>query len=72
MGPSMISSENGLLRGAVLLNVRGRDVGGFVDEAMAVVAKNVHMPSGYYLQWSGQYENQVRAKKRLELVITMV
>ncbi len=72
MGPSMISSENGLLRGAVLLNVRGRDVGGFVDEAKAAVAKNVQMPSGYYVQWSGQYENQVRAKKRLELVIPMV
>jgi copper/silver efflux system protein len=72
MGPSMISSENGLLRGAVLLNVRGRDVGGFVGEAKQLVAKQIKMPAGYYVQWSGQYENQIRAKKRLELVIPVV
>jgi Cu(I)/Ag(I) efflux system membrane protein CusA/SilA len=72
MGPSMISSENGLLRGAVLLNVRGRDVGGFVDEAKRTVAQQVKMPSGYYVEWSGQYENQISARKRLELVIPIV
>jgi Cu(I)/Ag(I) efflux system membrane protein CusA/SilA len=72
MGPSMISSENGLLRGTVLLNVRGRDVGGFVDEARRVVAQRVTMPPGYYVQWSGQYENQISARKRLELVIPVV
>ena len=72
MGPSMISSENGLVRGSVLLNVRGRDVGGFVDEAKVVVARNVKMPPGYYIAWSGQYENEIRAKKRLELVIPAV
>ncbi|HEX9119280.1 MAG TPA: efflux RND transporter permease subunit [Terriglobales bacterium] len=72
MGPSMISSENGLLRGTVLLNVRGRDVGGFVDEAKRVVKQNVAMPAGYYVEWSGQFENQIRAKRRLELVIPVV
>ena len=72
MGPSMISSENGLLRGTVLMNVRGRDVGGFVDEAKRVVKQNVAMPAGYYVEWSGQYENQIRAKRRLELVIPVV
>ena len=72
MGPSMISSENGLLRGTVLLNVRGRDVGGFVDEAKRVVARQVKMPLGYYVEWSGQYENQIRAKRRLEIVIPIV
>ncbi len=72
MGPSMISSENGLLRGTVLLNVRGRDVGGFVNEAKAEVARQVQMPPGYYLDWSGQFENQIRAKRRLEIVIPMV
>jgi Cu(I)/Ag(I) efflux system membrane protein CusA/SilA len=72
MGPSMISSENGLLRGSVLLNVRGRDVGGFVDEAKRVVKDKVQMPPGYYIEWSGQFENQIRAKKRLELVIPAV
>jgi Cu(I)/Ag(I) efflux system membrane protein CusA/SilA len=72
MGPSMISSENGLLRGTVLMNVRGRDVGGFVEEASRAVANNVAMPQGYYVQWSGQFENQISAKKRLELVIPAV
>ena len=72
MGPSMISSENGLLRGTVLMNVRGRDVGGFVDEAKGKVTRNIKLPSGYYIEWSGQYENQVRAKRRLEIVIPVV
>jgi Cu(I)/Ag(I) efflux system membrane protein CusA/SilA len=72
LGPSMISSENGLLRGSVLLNVRGRDVGGFVDQAQQAVAQNVKMPPGYYVEWSGQYENQISARKRLELVIPIV
>jgi Cu(I)/Ag(I) efflux system membrane protein CusA/SilA len=72
LGPSMISSENGLLRGSVLLNVRGRDVGGLVDQAQRAVAQNVKMPPGYYVEWSGQYENQISARKRLELVIPIV
>ncbi len=72
MGPSMISSENGLLRGTVLMNVRGRDVGGFVDEAQRTVAQQVKMPQGYYVAWSGQYENQISARKRLEMVIPVV
>jgi Cu(I)/Ag(I) efflux system membrane protein CusA/SilA len=72
MGPSMITSENGLLRGTVLMNVRGRDVGGFFTEAKRVVAEQVAMPPGYYLEWSGQYENQIRAKERLQIVIPIV
>ena len=71
-GPTMISSENGLLRGTVLLNVRGRDVGGFVDEAKQAVARQVQMPAGYYVQWSGQYENQQRARDRLAVVVPVV
>ena len=72
MGPSMISSENGLLRGSVLMNVRGRDVGSFVAEAQRVVARQVKLPSGYYIEWSGQYENQLSARRRLMLVIPAV
>jgi Cu(I)/Ag(I) efflux system membrane protein CusA/SilA len=68
-GPSMISSENGLLRERVFLDVRGRDVGSFVDEAKRTVEQKVALPAGYYLQWSGQYENQVRARNRLLLVV---
>jgi Cu(I)/Ag(I) efflux system membrane protein CusA/SilA len=72
MGPSMISSENGLLRGTVLMNVRDRDVGGFVEEAKRVVAGRVAMPPGYYIEWSGQYENQLHAKQRLQVVVPLV
>ena len=71
-GPTMISSENGLLRGTVLLNVRGRDVGSFVDQAKETIARQVQLPTGYYISWSGQYENQQRARQRLMIVIPIV
>ncbi|MBK6795430.1 MAG: efflux RND transporter permease subunit [Acidobacteria bacterium] len=71
-GPSMISSENGLLRATVLLNVRGRDVGGFVEEARLAIKDKVKLPPGYFFQWSGQYENQIRAKERLQVVLPLV
>jgi Cu(I)/Ag(I) efflux system membrane protein CusA/SilA len=71
-GPTMISSENGLLRGTVLLNVRGRDVGGFVEEAQAAIMRQVQLPAGYYIAWSGQYENQQRARDRLLVVVPIV
>jgi Cu(I)/Ag(I) efflux system membrane protein CusA/SilA len=71
-GPTMISSENGLLRGTVLLNVRGRDVGGFVEEAKAKITDQIQLPAGYYLAWSGQYENQQRARDRLLVVVPIV
>jgi len=68
----MINSENGLLVVSVLLNVRDRDIGGFVEEAKRVVPKRVVLPTGYYLGWSGQYENQEHARRRLELVFPIV
>ncbi len=68
----MIQSENGLLRGTVLLNVRDRDVGSFVDEAKNAVGKDISLPAGYYVAWSGQYENQQRAKSRLLFVVPIV
>lgn len=68
----MISSENGLLRGTVLLNVRGRDIGSFVEEAKIAIAKQLQLPAGYYLSWSGQYENQQRARQRLLIVVPVV
>lgn len=71
-GPAMISSENGLLLATVLINVQGRDVGGFVSEARDVVARSVPMPSGYYVGWSGRWENQERARGRLQVVIPIV
>lgn len=71
-GPAMIQSENGLLRGTVLLSVRGRDIGSFVDEATDKIRDEVKLPSGYYFNWSGQYENQERARRTLSIVIPVV
>jgi Cu(I)/Ag(I) efflux system membrane protein CusA/SilA len=71
-GPAMISSENGLLLATVLLNVQGRDVGGFVEEARATVARDVSLPPGYYVGWSGRWENQERARARLQIVLPIV
>src|SRR2546427_30386 len=71
-GPALGSSENGLLVVTVLLNVRGRDVGGFVDEARQVIARTVQLPQGSYVEWSGQYENDARARQRLQIVIPIV
>jgi copper/silver efflux system protein len=68
-GPAMISSENGLLLATVLLNVQGRDVGGFVDEARQRVAREVSLPTGYYIGWSGRWENQEHARQRLQIVV---
>jgi len=58
-GPAMISSENGMLRAYVLMNVRGRDMVGFVEEASKKVAEEMagKLPQGYSIQWSGQFEN---------------
>jgi Cu(I)/Ag(I) efflux system membrane protein CusA/SilA len=71
-GPAMISSENGLLLATVLLNVQGRDVGSFVEEARAAVARNVPLAPGYYIGWSGRWENQERARARLQIVLPVV
>ena len=70
-GPAMISSENGLLVATVLLNVQGRDIGGFVNEARGAVARGVALPVGYYLGWSGRFENQEHARQRLLLVVPL-
>ncbi|MCJ8166759.1 efflux RND transporter permease subunit [Pontibacter sp. E15-1] len=72
-GPPMINSENAQLRGAVLFNVRDRDLGSTVKEAMEKInAEGKIMPEGYYLEWSGQWENQVRANQTLQLIIPLV
>jgi Cu(I)/Ag(I) efflux system membrane protein CusA/SilA len=71
-GPSMIKSENGLLRAYIQLNVRGRDEVGFVEEAQRVVQEKVQLPAGMYLEWSGTFEHQVRAQKTLRLVFPAV
>jgi copper/silver efflux system protein len=72
-GPPMIVSENALLRGAVLFNVRDRDLGSTVEEAIATLNKNLGgLPNGYYLEWSGQYENLIRGKQTLMIILPVV
>lgn len=71
-GPSMISSENGVYRMIIQMNTRGRDVVSFVDQANQVIKEKVDLPAGYSLKWTGQYENQQRAKDRLSLVVPAV
>jgi Cu(I)/Ag(I) efflux system membrane protein CusA/SilA len=68
----MIGSEDGQLRSVVLLNVRGRDMGGFVGEARGTLERELVLPPGYTIRWSGQWENQVRAKERMELLMPLV
>ncbi|HEU5181121.1 MAG TPA: CusA/CzcA family heavy metal efflux RND transporter [Candidatus Polarisedimenticolia bacterium] len=68
-GPAMIRDENGLLAGYVYVDLSGRDIGGFVRDAKLAVAKNVALPTGYSLQWSGQYENMLRVRERLKVVV---
>ena len=71
-GPTMISAENGALLATVLLNVQGRPVGTFIDEARRAVTAQVRMPAGYVLSWSGRFENEARARARLQLVLPVV
>lgn len=72
-GPPMISSENAMLRGTVLFNVRGRDMGSVVKDAKQKVDSLFKkLPQGYSLDWSGQYENQVEAQNRLRIIIPIV
>ncbi len=68
-GPPMIKNEEGFLAGFVYVDVAGRDLGRYVDDAKAVVARTVQLPPGYQLGWSGQYEYLQRAIERLSLVV---
>jgi len=72
-GPPMISSDNAILRGAVMFNVRDRDLGSTVQEAMEKLNKEKGMlPEGYFLEWSGQYENLIRGKQTLMWIAPVV
>ena len=72
-GPPMINSENALLRGTVLFNVRERDLAGTVKEAKQNLNKMLaKMPKGYFLEWSGQYENLIRSEKTMKLILPVV
>jgi Cu(I)/Ag(I) efflux system membrane protein CusA/SilA len=69
IGPSEINSEKGRLRVFVQANVEGRDLGGFVKETQARLAKEIQLPPGMTIEWSGQYENQIRAQHTLRLIV---
>jgi len=72
-GPPMISSDNAMLRGAVLFNVRDRDLGSTVKEAIDKVNTELTgLPSGYFIEWSGQYENLIRGKRTLAIIAPVV
>jgi Cu(I)/Ag(I) efflux system membrane protein CusA/SilA len=72
-GPPMINSENAMLRGAVMFNVRDRDLGSTVEDAMEKInASRGILPEGYFLEWSGQYENMIRGQKTLSWIAPIV
>ena len=68
-GPSMIKNEAGFLAGYVYVDVTGRDIGGYVEDARRAVARGLHLPAGYELIWSGQYEYLQRVIERLWIVV---
>jgi len=70
-GPGMLRDENGMLAGYVYVDVAGRDVGSYVDEAKRLVRDKVPLPAGYTLAWSGQYESMERVKQRLTVVLPL-
>ena len=70
-GPAMIRDEDGQLSGYVYVDMAGRDIGGYVEEAKKKVAEQVELPAGYTITWSGQYEYMERAKERLIYVVPL-
>lgn len=71
-GPPMITSENAILRGAVMFNVRERDLGTTVQEAIDKLNAELKLPNGYFVEWSGQYENLMRGQKTLLYILPVV
>jgi Cu(I)/Ag(I) efflux system membrane protein CusA/SilA len=72
-GPPMINSENAMLRGTVLFNVRERDLGSTVNEAREKLDKMLtKLPKGYFMEWSGQYENLIRSERTLKMILPVV
>jgi Cu(I)/Ag(I) efflux system membrane protein CusA/SilA len=71
-GPAMVRDEDAQLAGYVYVDTATRDIGGYVDAARAAIAQHLTLPAGYTLQWTGQYEFQVRARERLKILIPLV
>ena len=70
-GPAMYRNEDGLLTGYVYVDVGGRDIGSYVEEAKRIVRENIRLPAGYSIQWSGQYEAMERVRERLYVVVPL-
>jgi Cu(I)/Ag(I) efflux system membrane protein CusA/SilA len=70
-GPPNIRTENALLAAYIYVDIRGRDIGGYVDDAQKAVRDNVKFPPGYYVTWSGQFEYMERAKEKLKIVVPL-
>jgi Cu(I)/Ag(I) efflux system membrane protein CusA/SilA len=71
-GPATIKGENGLLRNYVRLNIRGRDASDFVAEARRAVTQQVRLPEGVFIEWTGQFEHEMRSRRTLALVLPIV
>jgi Cu(I)/Ag(I) efflux system membrane protein CusA/SilA len=71
-GPAMVRDEDAQLAGYVYVDTATRDIGGYVEAAKAAIASELQLPTGYTLQWTGQYEFQVRARERLKILIPLV
>ena len=71
-GPSMIRDEDGRLTGYVYIDLATSDYGGYVGRAQRVLEEKLHVPPGYTLRWSGEYEFQLRARKRLSYIMPIV
>ena len=70
-GPASVRTENAQLAAYIFVDVRDRDLGSYVDDAKRAVDQSIKFPSGYYVQWSGQFEYYERAKARLKIVIPL-
>jgi Cu(I)/Ag(I) efflux system membrane protein CusA/SilA len=71
LGPAMIRDENGMLAGYVYVDIAGIDIGSYVAQAKKAVAGQLQLPAGYALQWSGQFENMLRVRERLKVVVPL-
>ncbi|MCX5646261.1 MAG: CusA/CzcA family heavy metal efflux RND transporter [Phycisphaerae bacterium] len=71
LGPAMIRDENGMMAGYVYVDLESQDIGGYVARAKQAVLTQLQLPPGYALQWSGQFENMLRVRERLKLVIPL-
>ena len=71
-GPATINSENGVMRSAVQMNVQWIDLVTFVENGRTYIDENLELPEGYFVEWTGQYENQLRAKSTLQMIVPAV